>query len=68
MHYIAFGEREGLADKPPDSLSQGVVPSLSMISLPTVFADTMMFACRNNSGVCFPIIAVGATSAIGVRN
>lgn len=67
MHGVVLGERQGFAHETAQSLAQGIVPTLDMIGLSTVFSHGSMLLFGDHVGVRLPEIgiAMGLTVAVG---
>jgi MOSC domain-containing protein YiiM len=65
MIEIVLGKRQSLAHESRETLPEGIVPTLHMIRLATVFADRLMLACRKDLLVGVPEIATSATTSVG---
>jgi hypothetical protein len=65
MIKIALGKRRCLAHESREALPEGIVPTLHMIRLATVFADRLMLAQCKDFRVGVPEIANGATASVG---
>ena len=67
MIEIVLGKRQSLSHESREALPEGIVPTLHMIRLTTVFADRLMLARRKDFLVGVPKIAKGATTSVGFR-
>lgn len=67
MHQVALGKRKRLSDKPPHALTDDIVETLNMASLPRAFTRRFMLLVGQHLLVGFPEIAVkqGALVAFG---
>ena len=65
MIKIVLGKRQCLSHEACEALPEGIVPTLHMIRLATVFADRLMLAGRKDLLVGVPEIAKSATASVG---
>jgi hypothetical protein len=68
VHLVTFGKRKRLADKAAHALPQGVVPSLYMVGLATLLANSFMLLIRQHFLIRLPKVAVQGSAAVAGRN
>ena len=68
VHGIWFWKGQSFSNEARTRLSQGVIPTLHVIGLPTAFANTLMCLCWKDKLICFPEITVTLANLIGLRN
>ena len=68
VHLVTFGKRKRLADKAAHALPQSVVPSLYMVGLAALLANSFMLLIRQHFLIRLPKVAVEGSAAVTGRN
>ncbi len=68
VHLVTFGKRKRLADKAAHALPQSVIPSLHMVGLAALLANSFMLLIRQYFLIRLPKVAVEGSAAVAGRN